>query len=86
MVIELPPIDPLHAVVGRQLRRVREARGVGVQQLAIETGLGAARIGLAEQGRVRLTSAELHAVIGALRIPLRLLHEPAADLSGLRRL
>jgi transcriptional regulator with XRE-family HTH domain len=86
MVIELPPIDPMQAALGRQMRRVREARGLDVHALAVETHIGAARIGLAEHGRVRLTSAELHAVIAALRIPLRLLHEPTADLSGLRRL
>ena len=86
MVIELPPIDPVQAALGRQMRRIREARGFGVQQLAIETRIGAARLGLAEHGRVRLTSAELHAVIAALHIPLGLLHEPSADLSRLRRL
>lgn len=86
MVIELPPIDPVQAVLGRQMRRIREARGWAVQQLAIETHIATARLGLAEQGRVRLTSAELHAVISALQISLRLLHEPAADLSALRRL
>lgn len=86
MIIELPPIDPVQAALGRQMRRIREARGWAVHQLSSETQIGAARIGLAEQGRVRLTSAELHAVIAALKISLRLLHEPTADLSGLRRL
>ena len=86
MVIELPPIDPVQAALGRQMRRIREARGLTSHELAIGTRIGAARLGLAEQGRLRLTSAELHAIISVLQISLRLLHEPTADLSALRRL
>ena len=86
MVIELPPIDPVQAALGRQMRRIREARGVTAQELAIQTRIAASRVGMAEQGRLRLTSAELHAVISVLQISLRLLHEPTADLTALRRL
>lgn len=86
MIIDLPPIDPVQAALGRQMRRIREARGLAVQDLARETRIGAARSGLAEHGRLRLTSAELHAVIDALHISLRLLHEPTADISRLRPL
>jgi transcriptional regulator with XRE-family HTH domain len=86
VIIELPSINPMQAAVGGQLRRIREARGLSVHALADETQIAPARLGLGEQGRVRLTSVELHALIGALHIPLRLLYEPAADLSALRRL
>lgn len=86
MIIELPSIDPVQAALGGQLRRIREARGVSVRELAGETRITPARLGLSEQGRVRLTSVELHALTAALHVPPRLLWEPAADLSRLRPL
>jgi transcriptional regulator with XRE-family HTH domain len=85
VIIELPAVDPGQAAVGGRLRGVRTRRGLSVHRLAAETGLAPTRLGLAEQGRTRLTSAELHAVIGALRIPLTLLFADT-DLSRLRPL
>ena len=85
MIIDLPAVDVALAVLGRRLRRVREARGFSVRQLAEASGLSAARLGLAEQGRVRLASTELHALIAALHISLPLLYGDA-DLSGLKPL
>lgn len=86
MIIELPSIDPLQAALGGQLRRVREARGFSLHELAGETRIAPARLGLGEQGRVRLSAVELHALMSALHIPLRLLYEPSADLRALRPL
>lgn len=86
MIIQLPTADPALAGLGLQLRRVREARGFDVHRLAGETQIAASRLGLAEQGRARLTSAELHAVIGALHITLGLLHAPDVDVRMLRPL
>jgi transcriptional regulator with XRE-family HTH domain len=84
MVVVFPRAEDLH--FGRDLRRVREARGFSLDQLASRSGLGAERLALAEQGRNRLTATELHALINTLRIPLGLLFSPPADLSALRRL
>jgi transcriptional regulator with XRE-family HTH domain len=86
VIVELPSIDPVQAALGGRLRRIRQARGFSVHELADETRITAARLGLGEQGRVRLSSVELHALMTALHIPIRLLFEPAADLSALRRL
>ena len=86
MIIELPSIDPMQAALGAQLKRLRQARGLTLHELAEDIEVSPARLGLGEQGRIRLTSAELHAVTSALHIPLRLLWEPTADLSALRRL
>lgn len=86
MIIQLPTADPAQADLGQQLRRIREARGFDVHRLAAETQIPASRLGLAEQGRARLTSAELHAVIGALHIPLGLLQAHDVDVRTLRRL
>lgn len=85
MIIDLPAVDPALAVLGRRLRLVREARGFSLHQLADDVRVSPARLGLAEQGRVRLASTELHALIGALHISLRLLYADA-DVAALRPL
>jgi transcriptional regulator with XRE-family HTH domain len=86
VIIELPSIDPVQAALGAQLKRLRRARGLTLHELAEEIEISPARLGLGEQGRIRLTSAELHGVTAALHIPMRLLWEPTADLTRLRRL
>jgi transcriptional regulator with XRE-family HTH domain len=85
MIVELPAVDPGLAELGRRLRRVREARRLSVAQLGQAARAAPSRLALAEQGRARLTSAELHALINALRIPLDLLFRDA-DVSRLRPL
>lgn len=86
MIISLQPVVPEYARLGRRVRAARKARGFTVQRLADEAHLGAARVALAEQGRVRLDAGELHGVINALHLPLDLLFRPSADLSRLRPL
>ena len=86
MIIHLPAVDPAQAALGGRLRRVREARGFSLEALAAQGGLPPARLALAESGRTRLTSAELHALICALHISLGLLQAEGVDLSRLRRL
>jgi transcriptional regulator with XRE-family HTH domain len=83
----ITPFPPTHDLkLGRDLRRIRDARGVSIGRLALDSGVGVERLTMAEQGRAHLDSAELHAVINALHIPLQLLFRPPRDLSGLRRL
>jgi len=84
MIIPLPAVDPEQARLGRRLRQVRQARGLCVEELARESGLSCARLGLGEAGRTRLTSAEWHGLISALHISLGLLHAEGVDLSSLR--
>lgn len=86
MIIPFPAPDPAQAALGRQLRRVREARGFSLDRLSHATGLSETRLSLAEQGRSRLTAVELHAIIAALHIPLGLLDQSRTDLRGLRPL
>jgi transcriptional regulator with XRE-family HTH domain len=83
-VVDFPRTDDIR--LGRGIRRVREARGLTIARLAIETRLDPDRLDLAEHGRARLSSAELHAVINALHAPLELLFAAPSDLSALRRL
>jgi transcriptional regulator with XRE-family HTH domain len=85
VIVTLPEVDLAQVALGRRLRRVREARGFCRRRLAEAAELSPVRLGLAEQGRVRLTSAELHAVIGALHISLGLLYSDA-DVTGLRQI
>ena len=86
MIISLPPVVTEQCAVGRRVRDVRQARGVSIEQLATEARLPSLRLRLAEQGRARLSSAELHGVIMSLHISLDLLFEPDIDISRLRRL
>jgi transcriptional regulator with XRE-family HTH domain len=72
--------------LGNGIRRVREARGLSLGRLAAESRLDPLRLDLAEHGRARLNSTELHAVINALHAPLTLLFDTPADLSALRKL
>ena len=86
MIIPFPAADAGQCAVGRRLRDVREARGLTLEHLAGDALITPARLRLAEHGRTRLTSSELHALIISLHISLGLLFEPLADVSGLRRL
>ncbi len=84
MITPFPVAQDLR--LGRDLRRIREARGVSVDRLAHDSHLDTDRLELAEKGRAHLTAAELHAVINALHIPLDLLFALPDDLSSLRKL
>lgn len=86
MIIPLPPVDHQVGALGRRMRDVRAARGLTLDATAAAAQLTASRLSLAEHGRARLTSAELHGVINALHIPLELLFAPDVDVSRLRRL
>ena len=83
-VVALPSAHDVR--LGRGIRRVREARGLTLARLAVESRLDANRLDLAEHGRTHLSSSELHAVINALHAPLDLIFHTPADLSALRKL
>lgn len=86
MIISLPPADAQLQAIGRRLRAVREARGLSLDRLADEARMAHATLSLAEHGRVRLDSVQVHAVISALHVSPRILFEPGLDVSGLRKL
>lgn len=85
MLIQLPPIEPELLVVGERLRGLREARGLSTAAVAEAMGVTRETLALAERGRARLGSGELHRATLALRVPMRLLFEQA-DLSQIRPL
>ncbi len=84
MIISLPPVNADLEVLGRRLRAIREARGLGLERLAGEMRLSHAELSMAEHGRLRLDSAQLHALTTALRISPRILFEQAIDVSKIR--
>ncbi len=86
MIISLPAVDTDLEAVGRRIRAIREARGLSLERLADEALLGHAELSLAEHGRLRLDSAQLHALTSALHVSPRILFEPAIDVSRIRRL
>ena len=52
MIISLPPVNADLEVLGRRLRAIREARGLGLERLADEVQLGHAELSMAEHGRL----------------------------------
>lgn len=85
-VFALPPIDPTQLAVGRRLRMIREARGLSPEELARHMRIPREVLALAERGRARLTSSELHGATLALRIPMRMLFEGEIDPAVVRRI
>lgn len=86
MIISLPPVNTGLEAVGRRLRAIREARGLGLQQLADEIRLNQAELSMAEHGRRRLDSAQLHALTTALHVSPRIVFETTVDISKIRPL
>lgn len=86
MIISLPPVSADLEAVGRRLKAVREARGLALAELADRARVAAAELSMAEHGRLRLGSAQMHALITALHVSPRILFESGLDVSGLRRL
>ena len=86
MIISLSPVRADLAVIGQRLRSVRQARGLEVDDLARRAHLPSSELSLAESGRARLDSAQVHALTDALHVSPRILFEPGLDVTGLRRL
>jgi transcriptional regulator with XRE-family HTH domain len=68
------------------VRAIREARGLSLEHLAQDAHLTPRDLAMAEAGRLRLSSGQLHDLICALHIPMSLMLQNSADLSQLRRL
>jgi transcriptional regulator with XRE-family HTH domain len=86
MIISLPSVRPDLEILGQRLRAIREARGLPLVSLARQCEITSADLSLAEHGRLRLTSAQFHALIDVLHVSPRILFEPGIDVSNLRRL
>lgn len=86
MIISLPPVSADLEAVGRRLKAVREARGLALDDLADRARIPHTQLSMAEHGRLRLPSAQMHALITALHVSPRILFEPGLDVTGLRRL
>lgn len=86
MIIPFPIVSSSQIEMGRRLHAIRVARGLSLERLAQEAHLTPRDLRLAEQGRLKLDSAQLHDLTNALHIPLGLVFSGSADLSGLRRL
>ncbi|WP_374574188.1 helix-turn-helix domain-containing protein [Phenylobacterium sp.] len=84
MIIPFPSIDPKQQSLGRRLRAIREARGLSVEELASAACVTEREVTRAELGRQTLSSRQMRAVIGALRVPAGLLFAKGVDLSQIR--
>lgn len=76
MVVDFPRCDPELTRVGGRLRAAREARGFSLDALADAMHVSPDHLRRGEAGRERLNSAELHAAILALHLPMDLLFRP----------
>ena len=86
MIVQLPPVDSGLLEHGRHLRALREARGLGLVDLAQAAKLSPATLSLAEHGRLRLTACEHYGLESALHLPLGLIFADSVDVSRLRPL
>ena len=81
MIIVLPSVDQDDLAIGERIRKWRENRGIGTQELAAALDLSREEMTRAEHGRAHLSSTQLYAATLYLRIPMRLLfedYEPAS--------
>ena len=68
------------AIVGWNLRRLRVARGLSQERLALAAGIDRAYVGRVERGSENVTITTLEAMAVALAVPVAdLLIEPASD-------
>jgi transcriptional regulator with XRE-family HTH domain len=75
-------MEPLCAVIGRQLRRIRVERGLSRKAVAARLGLAAERVGAHERGAVRLEARELVAYVRFYGVSIsELFREMSADTS-----
>ena len=86
MIIPFPTVSSSQIDLGRRVRAIRVARGFSLERLALEAHLTPRDMRLAEEGRLRLDTEQLHALTSALHVPLGLVFAGSADLSQLRRL
>jgi len=71
--------EPAPPAVGARVRDLREARGLSLRGLSARSGLSINAISLIERGRSSPTVASLHALAGALGVPIvDLFQAPAA--------
>lgn len=70
------------ALVGWNLRRLRVARGLSQERLALASSIDRAYVGRVERGSENVTISTLEALAGALAVPLaELFAEPAPGAS-----
>jgi hypothetical protein len=81
MIIAFPSPQPELQAIGRRLRDLRLARGIGLEGLAASLRISPHDLETAERGRLRLTSVQLYAATLCLHIPMRLLFEDSRPLS-----
>jgi transcriptional regulator with XRE-family HTH domain len=83
MLLNFPVADITLQPFGRRLQATRRARGVELEWLADRAAVSRLTLALAEQGRARLSSAELHRIVNALGLSLQFL-QTDADPARLR--
>lgn len=61
--------------VGENIKRIRLEQGASQKQLAFEAGVSRELISQIERGQTNVTHDVLHAVAGALAVPMKELYE-----------
>ncbi|MFI6502001.1 helix-turn-helix domain-containing protein [Nonomuraea typhae] len=74
-----PALDADSAEVGRRVRRLREASGVSLSELARRAGIGKATLSGVETGRRNPTLETLWAITAQLGVPIATILDPPAQ-------
>lgn len=69
-VLGFPGVDPMDAAIGARIRRWRDLRGVGADDLAAALDLTPEAMRRVEAGREHLDMAQIDAATRALRLPV----------------
>lgn len=80
MVFGLGGSDYL-VVIGRNLRRIRESRGLTITELSRRAGVAKSTLSMIEAGKSNPTIGTLWAIANALKVPFSELIEPATIVS-----
>lgn len=79
-------LHPLDRRIAREIRRQRQARGLGLEALAMRAGLTRQQLQRLETGGARLTPARLYLIAEALELPVAIFFEGGGDVAGMRPL
>jgi len=71
------------AILGWNVRRLRVAKGLSQERLALAAGIDRAYAGRVERGQENVTLAVIEAIAGCLSVPIRDLFQPPEAGDGL---
>lgn len=62
--------EHLQTTIGKNLRRIRNEKGITLEQLALEAGIAYSQVSRLELGKINPTAYTLYLLASALKVPL----------------